>query len=130
MAELTTVDGGKFTFDPASIVALADHDANSGQAVTCIYGLSAGQLKINEPAGAFLDRIGIASSFAKLTRPNGSLIWINGKAVSTLRAPLPGEYVSGVQTVISVGSLTQGVTEDMAAARVAINACRGKDSQL
>lgn len=130
MATLTTIDGIKFTFSPSEISAVTDHDALTGEAVTCVYGLTAAPLKIKEAADTFLGRLGITLKFAKLTRANGSPIWINALAVSTLCAPLPGDYVDGVNCLVSVGSLTQGITEDPAEARAAINACRAADGQL
>ena len=125
MASLTTTNGAQFTFDPNSVIAVADHDAATGEAVTCVYGLTAGVLKIYEAVVAFLARIGVTAKFATLTRPNGSPIWINGSSVSTIRAPLPGEYTAAVKSVISVGSLIQGVTEDPASATVQIDAHGG-----
>jgi hypothetical protein len=38
MATLTTVDGIQITFVAKTISAMADHDANTGFAVTCVYG--------------------------------------------------------------------------------------------
>jgi hypothetical protein len=126
MATLETVDGIQITFNPDSVVAVADHDAVTGAIVTCVYGVTKAELRIAEPVDAFLARLGIAAKFAKLTRPNGSPIWINGNSVSSLRAPLPGEYVDGVATVITTGSLTQGVKESPDDTRIQLNAHGGK----
>src|SRR5258706_8016527 len=49
-----------------------------------------------------------------LTRPNGSPISIDSATVDSFRASFPGEYVAGVQTVLTMGKLHQGVTEDLA----------------
>jgi len=38
MATLTTTDGRQITFATNSVEAIADHDAMTGAAVTCIYG--------------------------------------------------------------------------------------------
>jgi soluble lytic murein transglycosylase-like protein len=51
---------------------------------------------------------------AMLTRPDGSAIAIEGKAVDSIRASLPGEYAPGVQTVVAMGNMRQGVREDLA----------------
>jgi hypothetical protein len=125
MADLTTVDGFHMTFDPSAVIAVADHDANTGAAVTCVYGLTAGQVHIGEAPAAFLARIGVSANFAQLTRPSGFPVWINGKAASLIRAPLPGEYAAPVQAVIVVGSLSQGVEESVAAATAALKAHGG-----
>ncbi len=121
MATLTTVDGIQITFESRTVSALADHDANTGAAVTCIYGVNEGVLHISESVQAFMTRVGITENFARLTRPNGSPVWINGSAVSSVCAPLPGEYVPDVETLVFAGSLTQGVKESPADVTKAIN---------
>ena len=45
MATITTVDGLQYSFSPKNIVVIADHDASTGEAVTCIYGITNGILK-------------------------------------------------------------------------------------
>lgn len=51
---------------------------------------------------------------AMLTRPDGSSISIDGAAVDSIRASLPNEYAPGVQTVLAMGTMRQGVREDVA----------------
>lgn len=58
-------------------------------------------------------------------QPNGSPIWMNGAAVSAIRAPLPNEYVAGVNTVVFASGLMQGVKETLADATASINSCGG-----
>jgi len=55
-------------------------------------------------------------SIAKFTRPDGTEVDINGFAVNSVRAPLPGEYTPGVNAVIGMGKLRQGVRETVAQA--------------
>ena len=111
MATLTTTDGIQITFVGKAVSALTDHDASTGEAVTCVYGITNSALRLIESVQAFMTRIKIADNFAKLTRPNGFPVWINGAAVSSIRAPLSNEYVMGVNTVIFANGLTQGVKE-------------------
>lgn len=125
MATLTTVEGAQIDFRPDAVVAVADRDAITRAAVTCVYGIANSAVHISEPVAGFLGRLGVEGKFARLTRADGAPIWINGAAVTTLRSPLPDEYVATVNTVISVGSFTQGVEESPAAARAAINAHGG-----
>ena len=54
-----------------------------------------------------------AKIIATLTRPDGSSVSIDGATVDSLRAPLPNEYAPGVQTVVAMGNLHQGVREDL-----------------
>jgi hypothetical protein len=91
--------GIQITFAPRTVSGVADHDANSGLAVTCVYGITKERLQISESPETFMRRLRIAKNFAQLTRPNDFPIWINGSAVNLIRAPLPNEYVPGVNTV-------------------------------
>ena len=63
---------------------------------------------------------------AKFTRPDGSEVLVDPLAVSAIRPVLPGEYADGVQTVLSMGRLTQGIREDMQTAMTAIRVRGGK----
>lgn len=54
------------------------------------------------------------NTLATLTRPDGSSVSIDGAAVDSIRASMPDEYAPGVQTVVAMGSLHQGVREDLA----------------
>jgi hypothetical protein len=63
---------------------------------------------------------------AKFTLPDGSPVWIDGAAGGTVRAALPDEYSSGVQSVITVGRQRQGVRESVAQARAIIRGHRGR----
>ena len=126
MATLMTVDRLQFSFDPDSVAVVTDHDAGTGVAVTCVYGIANSDLHIAESVAAFLSRLGITTNFAQLTRPNDSPVWIQGKAVSSIRVPLPDEYIGSVNAVVTTGVLTQGVKETPAAAVAQINAHGGK----
>ena len=75
--------------------------------------------KSGGPDGTFINA-------AKFTRPDGSPVQIDPLAVSSIRAPIPGEYPDGVLTVLSMGRLTQGVREDMRAVTAAIRIRGGK----
>jgi len=55
-----------------------------------------------------------ATRLVTLTRPNGSLISIDSAAVDSFRASFPGEYIAGVQSVVTMGKMHQGVVEDLA----------------
>jgi membrane-bound lytic murein transglycosylase B len=61
----------------------------------------------------------------KFTRPNGAPAMIDAAAVVSVRAAFPGEYAPGVQTVITVGRLHQGVRESVAQVKSIIRAHGG-----
>jgi hypothetical protein len=62
---------------------------------------------------------------ARFTRPNGEAVLLNAGAVVSVRAAFPGEYAPGVQSVITVGRLHQGVRESLAQAKAIIRAHGG-----
>jgi hypothetical protein len=126
MADLTTIDGLQLCFDPSAISAVADHDADTQQAVTTVYGLTAGRLRIAESVDALLNRVAAAKNFARLTRLDGTFIWVNCIALKVIRSPLPGEYADGAKTVFSIGTLIQAVKQTLPEVKLAVNACGGK----
>jgi Transglycosylase SLT domain len=63
---------------------------------------------------------GSRANLARFTRPNGEPVMIDGGAVISVRAALPGEYAPGVLTVIMVGKTRQGVREGLAQAKTII----------
>jgi hypothetical protein len=125
MAQVVTVEGYQFNFDPAQVLAVSDHDLGTGEALTCVYGLTDGSVRIREDAEAFLSGIGVSGNFVKLTLPSDLPFWVNAKAVSVVRKPGAGEYVPKVRAVVTVGSLTLGVATDPADAVAEINAHGG-----
>ena len=126
MADLITMDELQFHFDPGAVTAVADHDADTLQAVTTVYGLTDGRVRIAESAEGFLTRIGVGSSFAKLTRVNGTFIWVNCAAVTVVRSPVPDEYPPSARAIVLVGGLTQAVKETPFEVKQAVNARGGK----
>jgi len=68
---------------------------------------------------------GSRRNLARFTRPNGAPVLIDSTAVASVRAPFPGEYAPGVRSVISVGSVRQGVCESVVAVKAAIRAHGG-----
>ena len=125
MASLTTIDGSQISFDPTAVTAVADRDADAGDAVTTVYGLTGGRVRIVESVHAFLHRIGVEANFGKLTRPNGTFVWINCKAATAVRPPLEGEYGPNAHAVVSVGTLTQAVQESPADVTKVVRAHHG-----
>lgn len=68
---------------------------------------------------------GLRGNRVQFTRPNGEAVWIDGGAVISVRAAFPGEYAPGVQAVIAVGRVRQGVRESVARARAIVRAHGG-----
>ncbi|HTQ14569.1 MAG TPA: lytic transglycosylase domain-containing protein [Rhizomicrobium sp.] len=75
---------------------------------------------MNGPGGAPAGRGNL-----KLTRPDGTPVWIDAGAAVRVRAVFPGEYPPGVQAVITIGSTQQAVREPLAKVRSLIRARGG-----
>jgi hypothetical protein len=121
MATLTTVDGVEIHFNPDGLAVIAP-DPNGA----VVYGVTHGAVRISEGPAVFMARLAATAKFARLTRPDGSLVWISGAAVSSLRAPLAGEYPQNAHAVVFTGALTQAVQEAVATVLAALNAHGGK----
>ncbi|HEY2445119.1 MAG TPA: hypothetical protein VGI20_05210, partial [Rhizomicrobium sp.] len=65
---------------------------------------------------------GVGANPVKFTRPNGLPVMIDPGAVVSIRAAMPGEYAPGVQSVVSVGRLHQGICESLTQARAILRA--------
>ena len=63
MASLTTLEGLRFFFDKGAVTAVADHDIDTQEDVTTVYGLTAGRLRLAETPEGFLSRIGVLANF-------------------------------------------------------------------
>ena len=72
---------------------------------------------LGQPSGG-LQRLTKAS----FTRPDGTPIEIDTRSVSGVRAAFPGEYAPGVQVVLSLGKIRQGVREDLASVTATLKA--------
>ena len=125
MADITTVDGLRFLFDPGAISAIADRDAGATAPGTVIYGLAPAALRVSGSVDSLLQRLGLAASFARFTRADGSPVLINGKAVAVVRQPLSGEFAAGVNSVVFAGGFTAGVRESLDDVRQGINRVGG-----
>lgn len=126
MADLTTVDGFQFCFDPSAITAVADRDANTGEAVATVYGLTAEALQVREGVEPLLARVGLAQKFAKLTRLDDSHVWFNCAAVKVIRAARPDDYEPTARTVVLMSTFTEAVKETLPQVKQIVNSRGGK----
>jgi hypothetical protein len=123
VAELVTTDGLLIRFDAKHVEAIADHD-DVGKPQTSVYGIMPGALQIPETVPGFIARIGLNSKLVQFTRPSGTAIWINVDAVGSLR-PRIATDIPTVNTVINIGSRSQGIKETISVVTAALNAHGG-----
>ena len=62
---------------------------------------------------------------ARLTKPNGRRVLIDGAKVASVRLPLPGEFAPGVRAIVKIGHKEQAVRETVVMAKAAIRASGG-----
>lgn len=126
MADITTVEGLRVLFDPAAVSAITNSD-DAGAAGAVIYGLGPEGLEVAQSVAVLLQALQVPiTSFAKLTRLDGSPVWVNGKSVGVARLPAPEEYPAAIHAVIFAGGFKQPVVESLDEARPAINNAGGK----
>jgi hypothetical protein len=125
MADITTVEGLRVLFDPAGITAVASSDEQTGPPGAVIFGIGPAALTVSQSVNVLLQGLKLTPSFARLTRPDGSPVWVNCKSISMARPPTPGEYPAEIRSVIFAGALKQAVRESLDDARQAINHAGG-----
>ena len=62
------------------------------------------------------------NDLVNLTRPDGKTVQLDADKVTSVRKPLPGEYMASVHAVIEVGRKNQAVRENVQVATAAIRA--------
>jgi uncharacterized protein YlzI (FlbEa/FlbD family) len=119
MTDITIVSGVQYTIDPDAIEMITDQDEH-GAPGTYLNGITKGVLEIPDTVEVFLTKI--STKFVKLTRVNGSAVWINVDAVSALGPA--ADLSPAARAKVWVGSSAEPVKETVAAAKTAINAKR------
>ncbi|MBB6252836.1 hypothetical protein [Nitrospirillum iridis] len=120
MAEIKTTAGTVVHVDAGGISVLT-----LGTGGTVLGGLGE-QVTTAEAPEALLARLSLTKGFARLTRPDGSALWVKGAAVSLVREPLATEVPPDgtVKAVVLAGG-HYAVSEDVRTAMAWINANGG-----
>jgi hypothetical protein len=126
MIEVHALDGTALQIDEAAVTLVAGPYPHDVGLHTYVHGVERGVLVTAEDTAAFVARLGLNPSLAKLTRPNSTPVWIKGPAVTAIRAPLATERQSpgAVNAVVILGGLGlhQAVHENVTAAQQVLNA--------
>jgi hypothetical protein len=126
MVVVRTLDGQDINLNEKTIALISGPYPHDVGPHTYIYGATHGALITNEPADILVARLGVNPPLARLIRPDGSPVWVNGSEVNSVRAPVPTEQGPGqVNAVLQVGSFHQAVQQDVPTARAIINAHGG-----
>jgi hypothetical protein len=123
MVEIVDENGRKIFVADNSIHVVAGPYPNEGKH-THVYALPKA-IVTQELPEKLVERLKIDPALARLTRPNGTPIWIKGAAVITIGPPGPTDP-DAAKAVIVAGSLRRAVREDVDTARRIINAHGGR----
>ena len=119
MVDLVTLMGMTVTVPDSAInVVSGPYPGEAGVKSYVRGGFGPGAIESNEDASHFVDRL--QSTLARLTRPNGTPVWVKASAITILRFPFDTEILSPpnvVRSVIIVGGFHQALQEDIATVR-------------
>lgn len=121
MPQLATLEGTRFYFNVAAVTAVADSDADTGDKVTTVYGLSGGRLRIGGSPEQFLQSVHATDKFIKLTRLDNSHVWISAPAVAVIHSPVDSEDDETANCVIPLGGTRFAVKEALDEVRRLLN---------
>ena len=117
MVDLVTLMGMTVTVPDSAInVVSGPYPGEEGVKSYIRGGFGPGAIETNEDASHFVDRL--QSTLARLTRPNGTPVWVKASAITILRFPFDTEMSPpNVRSVIIVGGFHQALQEDIATVR-------------
>ena len=123
MIVVHALDGTALEINEAAVTLVAGPYPHDVGPHTYVHGVERGALMTQENATALVARMAVDPPLAKLTRPDMTPVWIKGKAVTAIRAPLPSERQrpGAVNAVVVLGGLHQAVREKIAAAEQILN---------
>lgn len=102
---------------------LEDHIARGSRLPAETRAYVGGITRVLNPRGVQL--ADASGDVVRLTRPDGGTVAIDIGKVTGIRAALPGEFAASVQTVVTLGKVSQGVREPVTVATAAIQSRGG-----
>ena len=113
MIAIRALDGVEVIVNENAVTLVAGPYPHDVGPHTYVHGVDRGVLVTAEEAAGLVARLGVDPPLAKLTRPDGSPVWIKRSAVTAIRPPLATEQQGGgaVQAVLIIGGLHQAVRE-------------------
>ncbi len=126
LADLTNLNGNSFVFDPASIFAVNEQPTPDGHKATFVWKVFNEAQAIAGAPIEFLKRHHLDPLFAQLKGPRGQL-WVRAGAVSSLRAPFPGDHQpANIRCMVSVEGFQFTAEDSVQTVRNAIDALEPK----
>jgi hypothetical protein len=123
MVDIVTLTGMTVTVPDSAINIVSGPYPGDVGVKSYIRSLGLGAIESSEDASHFVDRL--QATLARLTRPNGTPVWVKASAITMLRFPLDTEIPSPPNVVRSVimvgrtpvGGFHQALQEDIATLR-------------
>src|ERR1700756_2477899 len=105
MIAIRALNGTEIEVNQDAITLIAGPYPHDVGPHTYVHGVDRGVLVTAEKAAALVARLGVDPPLVKLTRPDGSPVWVKRSAVSAIRPPLATEQQGGgaVQAVLVIG---------------------------
>jgi hypothetical protein len=123
-------DGFAKTFADDAIAAVAGPRSHDAGILSYVFIGGRQPIETLEPVQSLLDRLKITNqSFAMLTRPNATPIWIRGAAITEIREPVASELPDPpniTASVIEYAGFHQAIQESIETARPVILAAHPK----
>jgi len=119
MVDLVTLMGMTITVPDSAINVVSGPYPGEANVKSYVRGgFGPGAIETNEDASHFVDRL--QTTLARLTRPNGTPVWVQASAITIMRFPFDTEISSPpnvVRSVIMVGGFHQALQENIATVR-------------
>src|SRR6201995_5026675 len=114
MIAIRALDGTEVAVNENTVTLVAGPYPHDPGQHTYVHGVDRGVLVTAENAAGLVARLGADPPLMKLTRRDGSPVWIKRSAVSEIRAPIATERQGrgAVKAVVVIGDLRQAVRED------------------
>jgi hypothetical protein len=119
MVDLVTLMGMTITVPDSAINVVSGPYPGEANVKSYVRGgFGPGAIETNEDASHFVARL--QTTLARLTRPNGTPVWVKASAITIMRFPFDTEISSPpnvVRSVIMVGGFHQALQENIATVR-------------
>lgn len=114
MIAIRALDGTDVVVNEEAVTLVVGPYPHDVGAHTYVHGVERGVLVTAEAAAALATRLGVDPPLVRLTRPDGSPVWIKKLSITAVRPPSPREQQAGdsVKAVVVIGGLQQAVRED------------------
>ena len=123
MIAIRALDGTEVAVKEDAVTLVAGPYPHDLGPHTYVHGVDRGVRVTAEDAAALVARLGADPPMVRLTRPDGSPVWVKRSTISEIRPPRTTEQQGGaaVKAVVIIGDLHQAVREAVQTAMSILN---------